>query len=79
MKMRLIEPAYEPLRTWALHPCSVRPPGLAHLLRGGIITWLRETHPLPPPVSRSSETNTTHLFSTPLSTIVAAMIAEVCQ
>jgi hypothetical protein len=77
MKISWVEPAYEPLRTWALHPSSMRPPGLAHLLRGGIITWMRETQPLP--AAQSSEIHTARLFSTPLSTLVAAMITEVCR
>jgi len=69
---------YEPLRTWALLPSSVRPPGLAQVLRGGLVTWLQTAQSLPviasqafsgpPPISDSA---------TPLSTLVAAMIAEV--
>ena len=69
---------YEPLRTWALLPSSVRPPGLAQILRGGLVTWFQtaqalpviasQAFPGPPPVSSSA---------TPLSTLVAAMIAEV--
>lgn len=77
MKAHLVEPNYEPLRRWALHPSPVRPPGLAHLLRGGIMTWVRATEPLPAP--EPSEISTTRLFSTPLSLIVAAMIMEVSQ
>lgn len=68
-------PAYEPLRTWALHPSSIRPPGLAHILRGGIIMWMRDTQPL----AAVQSSSTARLFSTPLSTIVAAMITEVCR
>ncbi len=69
---------YEPLRAWALLPSSVRPPGLAQILRGGLVTWVQTAQSLPviasqafagpPPVSSSA---------TPLSTLVAAMIAEV--
>jgi hypothetical protein len=69
---------YEPLRTWALLPSSVRPPGLAQILRGGLVTWLQTAQSLPvipsqvfsgpPPISGSV---------TPLSRLVAAMIAEV--
>lgn len=69
---------YEPLRTWALLPSSVRPAGLAQILRGGLVTWFQTTQSLPviasqacsgPPLVSSSVT--------PLSTLVAAMIAEV--
>ena len=69
---------YEPLRTWALLPSSVRPAGLAQILRGGLVTWLQTARSLPvmvsqafagpPPISGSAP---------PLSTLVAAMIAEV--
>lgn len=69
---------YEPLRTWALLPSSVRPPGLAQILRGGLVTWLQTAQSLPviasqafscpPPISDSV---------TPFSTLIAAMIAEV--
>ena len=41
--------AYEACREWALHPWLPRPPGAAHIVRGGIITWVRQTHPLPAP------------------------------
>lgn len=75
MKKCLVEPAYEPLRTWALHPSSIRPPGLAHMLRGGMISWLRDTQLLP--AAQSRETHPARLFSTSLSTLVAAMIMEV--
>jgi hypothetical protein len=75
MKMCLVEPAYEPLRTWALHPSSIRPPGLAHILRGGMICWMRNTQPLP--AAQSRETHPARLFSTSLSTLVAVMIMEV--
>jgi hypothetical protein len=36
MKRCWTELDYEPLRTWALLPSSVRPPGLAQILRGGV-------------------------------------------
>jgi hypothetical protein len=75
MKTRQGTPDYEALRIWALHPSSMRPPGLAHLLRGGLVTWMEQSPPLP--ASQTSETHTARLCSTPLSTLVAAMIAEV--
>jgi hypothetical protein len=75
MKTRQGTTDYEALRTWALHPSSMRPSGLAHLLRGGFVTWMCHSPPLP--AAQSSETHTARLFSTPLSTLVAAMIAEV--
>ncbi len=77
MRTLWIEPAYEPIRTWALEPSALRPPGVAHILRGGIVTWIQVTIPLP--AVQSSESHTTAHFATMLSTIVAAMIGEVCR
>jgi hypothetical protein len=69
-------PAYEACREWALHPWLPRPPGVAHIVRGGIITWVRKSHPLPvPPL----QTRSACPVPTPLLTVVAAMIEEVCQ
>lgn len=83
MKTFLIEPAYEPLRSWALHPTSIRPSGVAHLLRGGMLTWVREAQSLLASEARAAQSKETHMAApvcfTPLSTMVAAMIAEVCR
>ena len=74
------EADYEPLRVWALHPSSVRPPGIAQILRGGLITWLQMAQSLPAvPSGEVGMTQTTHVEATPLSTLVAAMIREVYQ
>ncbi len=77
MRMSWIDPAYEAARMWALHPISHPPSRWAQLLRGGIATWVRQTHP--PMASPSLEQKSAHLSVSPLLTIVAAMIAEVCQ
>ena len=73
-------PAYEACREWALHPWLPRPAGVAHLVRGGIITWIRLTHlhPAPPPLEMRSPDPACPV-APPLLTLVAAMIAEVCQ
>jgi hypothetical protein len=72
-----LEPAYEAARSWALHPVSHPPPGWAHMVRTGIATWVREEHrPTVPPALTSQPV---HLSVSPLLTIVAAMLAEVCQ
>jgi hypothetical protein len=74
----MVEPAYEPLRAWALHPSPLRPPGIAQLLRGGMITWLQTAQSLP--VISSQEHVLTPMLpsvTTPLSTLVAAMIQEI--
>ena len=77
MKMPALEPAYEAARTWAVHPISHPPPGWVHIVRRGIATWMRETPPRmgsPKPLQGPAR-----LDGSPLLTIVAAMIAEVCQ
>ena len=77
MKISGLELTYEAARTWALHPVSHPPSGLAQLLCGGIATWVQET---PAPMASSSPSpESAHLGVSPLLTLVAAMIAEVCQ
>ena len=77
MKGNWMEPAYEAARTWAVHPISHPPPGWAHIVRRGMATWMQQTHPereSPKPFSQLAR-----LDVSPLLTMVAAMIAEVCQ
>jgi hypothetical protein len=71
------EPAYEAARSWALQPVGRPPPGWAHMVRTGIATWVREEHRSTAPPALTSQA--VHLSVSPLLTIVAAMIAEVCQ
>jgi hypothetical protein len=72
------EPDYESLRNWALHPSPIRSPGLAQLLRAGVVTWLQTVQSLPAaPLRGIDTTQTLSGVTTPLSTLVAAMIAEV--
>jgi hypothetical protein len=75
MKTSGLEPAYEAARTWALHPVSHPPSGWAQILRAGIATWMRERQP----PTQSPSPQPARLSVSPLLTIVAAMIAEVCQ
>ena len=71
------EPAYEAARSWALQPVGRPPPGWAQMVCTGSATWVREEHrPTVPPALTSQPV---HLSVSPLLTIVAAMIAEVCQ
>jgi len=78
MKHTGMEPAYEAARTWALEPISHPPAGWATLARRGMASLaLQGLKDLPTTLSPSP-----HHPSTPSSgllTIVAAMIAEVCQ
>lgn len=72
-----LEPVYEAARRWALHPVSHPPPGWAQILRGGIASFLREK---PAPMGGASLSQELACLShSPLLTLVAAMIAEVCQ
>jgi len=75
LKISELEPAYEAARTWALYPVSHPPSGWAQILREGIATWMRERHP----PMKSPSPQPARLSVSPLLTIVAAMIAEVCQ
>ena len=77
MKCNWMEPAYEAARMWALHPVSHPPPGWAQILRAGVASFVRERQA--PLVSVSHSPQGAHFSGTPLLTLVAAMIAEVCQ
>lgn len=80
MKNSGLEPAYEAARTWALQPVSHPPSGWAQIVRRGIATWMQQARETPPAMeSPKSLQEPTRLGSSKLLTIVAAMIAEVCQ
>lgn len=78
MKTQSNEADYERLRAWALQPSSVRPSGVAQLLHAGLITWLQttraQTHM---PSCEASVSPPRQNSGAPLSTLMAAMIAEV--
>jgi hypothetical protein len=76
MKISGLEPRYEAARTWALHPVGRPPSGWSQLVRSGMATWVHQTHP--PIASPSSAQAFAHPSGSPLLTVVAAMIAEVC-
>jgi len=79
MKISKATPAYEACREWALHPWLPRPPGVVHLVRGGIITWVSQTQPPPgPPPLETRAPDPAGPVAPPLLTLLAAMIAEVC-
>ncbi len=73
-----MEPAYEAARTWALQPISHPPAGWAQMVRRGIASLAVQGLPHPPttPVPGPAQTPAP---SSGLLTLVAAMIAEVCQ
>ncbi len=77
MRMPWLEPAYEAARTWAVQPISHPPPGWAQIVRRGVAAWVQAA---PPPDAVSlPESHRTPAELSPLLTLVAAMIAEVCQ
>jgi hypothetical protein len=78
MNCSWMEPAYEAARTWALQPISRPPAGWAQMVRRGIASLAVQGLPEVPttPAPGPAQTPTP---SSGLLTIVAAMIAEVCQ
>lgn len=78
MNWKALEPAYEAARSWTLHPVGRPPPGWAHMVRHGLATWMQERQPMgslaAPEVALIPQPTCSGLL-----TIVAAMIAEVCQ
>ncbi len=78
MKHTEMEPAYEAARTWALQPISHPPTGWAQIVRRGIASLVVQGLPHPPTIPSPGPAQMLHPASGPL-TIVAAMIAEVCQ
>ncbi len=81
MKTYCDMPAYEACREWATHPWLPRPAGVVHLMRGGVITWVRQSQLLPvlSDVDRASTPDSACPGAPPLLTLVAAMIAQVCR
>jgi hypothetical protein len=77
VKTSELEPAYEAARTWALSPISHPPSAWAQIVRTGIATWVQEGHP-PMPLQAPEPLAPRPRYCA-LLTIVAAMIAEVCQ
>lgn len=77
MKCNWMEPAYEAARMWALHPVSHPPSGWAQIVRTGLAAWVQDGHP-PMPLQVPEPLAPRPRYCA-LLTIVAAMIAEVCQ
>lgn len=77
MRISWLEPAYEAARTWAVQPISHPPPGWTQIVRRGVAAWVQAA-PLPATIALPEFHQTPVDFS-PLLTLVAAMIAEVCQ
>jgi hypothetical protein len=78
MNWKALEGAYEAARSWALQPISRPPPGWAHMVRYGLAIWMRERQPAVN-LAVSGVALPKKSDGSGLLTIVAAMIAEVCQ
>ncbi len=78
MKHSWMEPAYEAARTWALQPISHPPAGWAQIVRRGIASLAAQELPEVPTTHAVGPHHPPALING-LLTIVAAMIAEVCQ
>lgn len=78
MNRKALEPAYEAARSWALQPISRPPPGWAHMVCSGLAAWMRE-RPLEGSLAVPEVVLDPRPACSGLLTIVAAMIAEVCQ
>jgi hypothetical protein len=78
MNPRPMEPWYETLRAWALHPTAVRPAGWAQILGGGLAQWMQAVQRLPA-VSGFPTTTVHPRRPRPgeLPRLLAGMIAEV--
>jgi hypothetical protein len=77
MMIKELEPTYEAARSWALHPVSHPPAGWAHIVRHGVFAWMRGWQPSAPLPSEAAVLKTSDCSG--LLSILAAMIAEVCQ
>ncbi len=78
MKRSWMEPTYEAARTWALQPTSHPPAGWAQIVRRGIAT-MPQPSLLEAPSTSSPILGVTLQKESGLLTILATMIAEVCQ
>ena len=78
MKRSWMEPMYEAARTWALHPVSHPPAGWAQIVRRGIAN-MPQPSLLEAPGTPSPTPGQALQKESGLLTILAAMIAEVCQ
>jgi hypothetical protein len=72
-----LEASYETARRWSVQPVSHPPPGWAQIVRGGLAAWIQAAPPLSAGAAFSLQASPVDV--SPLLTLVAAMIAEVCQ
>lgn len=72
-----VDPLYESLRAWALHPTAVRPPGWAQMLGGGLAHWMHTVQRLPAVAGKETAGHAGPPRFAELPRLLAALIAEV--
>jgi hypothetical protein len=77
MKKPDLETRYETARSWSVQPVSHPPPGWAQIVRWGLAAWIQAAPALCPGAAFSPQASSIDV--SPLLTLVAAMIAEVCS
>jgi hypothetical protein len=77
MRKPELETCYEMARSWSIQPISHSPPGWAQIVRWGLAAWIQAAPPLSPGAAFSLQASPIDV--SPLLTLVAAMIAEVCS
>jgi hypothetical protein len=77
MRQSELETRYEMVRSWSIQPISHPPPGWAQMVRWGLAAWIQAAPPLSPGAAFAPQA--APIDVSPLLTLVAAMIAEVCQ
>ena len=76
MRESELETRYETARSWSIQPVSHPPPGWAQIIRWGLAAWMQAAPPLSTGAVWSPQASP--IAVSPLLTLVAAMIAEVC-
>ena len=77
MKQSDLETRYETARSWSIQPVSHPPPGWAQIVRRGLAAWMLVAPVLSTGAAFALQASP--LDGSPLLTLVAAMIAEVCS
>ncbi len=78
MNQEALDSAYEAARSWALHPVGRPPPPWARMVRSGLASWMPQWQP-EARTAAPQESLEKRADCSGLLTLVAAMIAEVCQ
>jgi hypothetical protein len=77
MRRSELETSYETARSWSIQPVSHPPPRWAQIVRWGLAAWIQTAPPLC--TGEAFSLQASPIDVSPLLTLVAAMIAEVCQ